>query len=219
MISDLVPPGVAVAQALRDRDDEPVFPGEEAVVARSVESRRREFVTARRCAREALAALGVPPAPILPGVRREPVWPTGVVGSITHCAGYRGAAVAPRSVLASLGIDAEPHAPLPEGVLEAVASPAERSQLAELAARRPDGCWDRLLFSAKEAVYKAWFPLTRRMLGFDEADLTIDAGTGAFSAQLLVPGTRIDGAPALTGLTGRFSFSDALVLTAVTVPE
>jgi 4'-phosphopantetheinyl transferase EntD len=217
-MDDLVPSGVAVAEAFRDRDDEPVFPGEEFVVARSVDSRRREFVTARRCARAALAALGIPAAPILPGPKHEPVWPGGVVGSITHCAGYRGAAVARRSALASVGIDAEPHAPLPEGVLEAIITPAERPRLAGLAERHPARCWDRLLFSAKESVYKAWFPLTRRMLGFDEADLVVDVAAGTFSARLLVPGTRVDGAPALTGFTGRFLFEGALVLTAVTVP-
>jgi 4'-phosphopantetheinyl transferase EntD len=174
-------------------------------------------VTARRCAREALASLGVAPGPILPGPRREPVWPAGVVGSITHCTGYRGAAVARRGDLAALGIDAEPHAALPEGVLEAVTVPAERLRLAELTGRHPAVHWDRLLFSAKESVYKAWFPLTRRMLGFEEAELTFDVSAGSFAARLLVSGTRIDCAPPLTGFTGRWTVSDDFVLTAVTV--
>lgn len=217
MIEALLPPGTAVAEAFADRDGEPVFPGEESAVARAVESRRREFVTARRCARTALAALGIPAAPIPTGPNRDPTWPAGVVGSITHCAGYRGAAVAGRGVLASLGIDAEPHAPLPDDVLDAVTVPAERAQLARLAARHPATCWDRLLFSAKESVFKAWFPLTRRMLGFEEAELSVDPAVGTFAARLLVPGTRVDGAPALTGVAGRFLVADALVLTAVTV--
>lgn len=217
MIDDLLPAGVVTAEAFDDRDDESVFPGEEFVVARAVESRRREFVTARRCAREALATLGIAPAPILPGSKQEPVWPRGVVGSITHCVGYRGAAVAARSTLASLGIDAEPHVALSNSILEAVTVPTERPRLARLAERHPGTCWDKLLFSAKESVYKAWFPLTGRMLGFDEAELTIDAAAGTFSARLLVPGTRFDGAPAMTGFTGRFVVKDELVLTAVTV--
>jgi enterobactin synthetase component D / holo-[acyl-carrier protein] synthase len=219
MIGDLLPAAVRVAEAFGDSDGEPVFPGEESAVARAVESRRREFITARRCAREALAGLGVAPVPIPPGPHREPTWPAGVVGSITHCAGYRGAAVTRRDVLVSLGIDAETHAPLPDGVLDAVTVPAEVPRLAALAAQHPETCWDRLLFSAKESVYKAWFPLARRMLGFDEAELTIDATAGTFTARLLVPGTRVDGQPALTGFTGRWLVKNDLVLTAVTVSD
>ncbi|MFG1653300.1 4'-phosphopantetheinyl transferase [Micromonospora sp. NPDC049275] len=210
MIEDLLPAGVRVAEAFRDLDDEPVYPGEESATAQAVESRRREFVTARRCAREALAQLGVPPGPILRGERREPVWPAGVVGSITHCAGYRGAAVADAGHLASLGIDAETHAPLPEGVLEAVTVPAERPRLAALAVQDSSVCWDRLLFSAKESVYKAWFPLARRMLGFDEAELTFDPAAAVFRARVLVTGP-------VSGFTGRWLVKDGLVLTAVTV--
>ncbi len=217
MIEALLPPGTAVAEAFHDCDGEPVFPGEESAVANAVESRRREFVTARRCARTALAALGIAPAPIPPGPDREPTWPDGVVGSITHCAGYRGAAVVGRGTLASLGIDAEPHAPLPDGVLDAVTVPVERSRLARLALQHPATCWDRLLFSAKESVFKAWFPLTRRMLGFDEAELNLDPAAGTFVARLLVPGPGVDGALALTGFTGRFLVANSLILTTVSV--
>jgi 4'-phosphopantetheinyl transferase EntD len=216
MIDALLPSGVSVAEAFGDDGDEPAYPGEEFVVAKAVPSRRREFVTARRCAREALADIGFSPRPILPGPRNEPVWPAGTVGSITHCAGYRGAAVARQGALVSLGIDAETHAPLPDGVLEAVTSPAERTHLAGLAEHSPRTCWDRVLFSAKESVYKAWFPLTRRMLGFDQAELRIEAG--AFTARLQVPGTRVDGGPALSGFRGRFLVKGGLILTAVTVP-
>ncbi|MDY7090981.1 MAG: 4'-phosphopantetheinyl transferase superfamily protein [Actinomycetota bacterium] len=216
MIEELLPPGVAASEAFADDEAEPVHPGEAHVVVTSVPSRRREFVTARRCAREALIGIGVAPGPILPGPRREPVWPEGVIGSITHCAGYRGAAVARQGALESLGIDAEPHAPLPDGILEAVTSASERRHLAGLAARDPEICWDRVLFSAKESVYKAWFPLARRMLGFDEAELSFEAG--AFTARLLVPGTRVDGRPPLTVFRGRFLVKDGLVLTAVASP-
>ncbi|GAA4601349.1 4'-phosphopantetheinyl transferase EntD [Actinoplanes octamycinicus] len=217
MIGEILPADVCVAEAFSDRTGEPVFPGEEASVGRSVESRRREFVTARRCAREALTQLGFAPVPIPAGPGRDPVWPSGVIGSITHCAGYRGAAVAARTDLTSLGIDAEPHAPLPEGILEAVSLPAERRRLAGLALRYPAIRWDRLLFSAKESVFKAWFPLTGRMLGFDEAELSIDPFAAEFSARLRVPGDRLDGGPALTGFTGRWLVRGDLMLTAVTV--
>lgn len=218
MMAGLLPVNVVSVEAFEDVPGEAVFPGEQDQVARAVQSRRREFVTARRCAREALAKLGYQPVAVPSGPGREPRWPAGVTGSITHCAGYRAAAVAPVTVLASVGIDAEPHGPLPEGVENAVTVPGEPEMLARLGRAHPSTHWGRVLFSAKESVYKAWYPLTHRWLGFDDARLTIDAGDGTFTARLLIDGTRTDGGPPLTALHGRFLLGRDLVLTAVTVP-
>ncbi|MFC0099837.1 4'-phosphopantetheinyl transferase [Micromonospora marina] len=218
MIEALLPAGAAAVEAFTDVPDEAPFPGEEDLVARAVPARRQEFVTARRCAREAVARLGYAPAPIRPGPRREPVWPDGVVGSITHCTGYRAAAVAPAGALAGLGIDAEPHEPLPDGVAGVVLTAGEPDRLAALRAADPATCWDRLLFSAKESVYKAWYPLTGRWLGFEEAELTFDRA-GRFTARILVDGTRTDGGPALGSLDGRWLVARGLLLTAVVVPH
>jgi 4'-phosphopantetheinyl transferase EntD len=111
----------------------------------------------------------------------------------------------------TIGIDAEPHQPLPGSVLPVVSLPAERAALTALAAGHPGVCWDRLLFCAKESVYKAWFPLTRQWLGFQQAEITI-MDYGIFEARLLVPG------PSLTGFTGRWLVRDGLVLTAIAEP-
>jgi 4'-phosphopantetheinyl transferase EntD len=210
VIERLLPAGVVVVEAFADVPGEPAFPGEEDLIARAVEGRRREFITARRCAREALGKLGHPPVPIRPGPKRDPQWPGGVTGSITHCKGYRAAAVAPLSVLASLGIDAEPNGALPDGVEEAVTVPGEPELLAGLPA--DDGVhWGRVLFSAKESVYKAWYPLAHRWLGFEDARLSIDPAAGTFRADILIDGP-------LRTLHGRFLLADGLVATAVTVP-
>jgi 4'-phosphopantetheinyl transferase EntD len=183
MIEQLLPAGVVAVEAFDDVPGEPVFPGEEDLVANAVDRRRREFVTARRCARAALAMLGYAPAPIRSGPKREPQWPFGLVGSITHTTGYRAAAVAPRSILASVGIDTEENGPLPDGTEESVTVPGESEMLAALARAFPATHWGRLLFSAKESTYKAWYPLTGRWLGFEEARLTIDPA-GTFAAKL-----------------------------------
>jgi 4'-phosphopantetheinyl transferase EntD len=217
MIERILPAGVASAEAFADPPDAALFPEEAALVAKAVEKRRREFATARGCARGALAALGVPPAPILRGERGAPQWPPGIVGSITHCAGYRAAVVARGRDALTIGVDAEPDEGLPRGVLDAVSLPGERARLRDLAAALPHTSWDRLLFSAKEAVYKAWFPLTRRWLGFDEADITISPADGSFSARLLVAASVVGNAP-LACLTGRWLACDGLILTAITVP-
>jgi 4'-phosphopantetheinyl transferase EntD len=217
VIAGLLPSSVSSAEAFEDLAGEPPFPGEEQLIASAVEGRRREFITARRCARQALAGLGLAAAPILSGRRREPIWPAGVRGSITHCAGYRAAAVAHQHDLAALGIDAEPNAPLPAGVWESVSVAGERAELAGLATGAVH--WDRLLFSAKESVYKAWFPLTGRWLGFEDACLSIDPAAATFRARILIDGTRLDGAAPLTELAGRFRVGRGLVVTAVTVPR
>ncbi|WP_174531281.1 4'-phosphopantetheinyl transferase family protein, partial [Micromonospora maritima] len=138
-------------------------------------------------------------------------------GSITHCAGYRAAAVAPGVALAGLGIDAEPHEPLPDGVADAVTSAGEPEHLGGLRVAHPTVHWDRLLFSAKESVYKAWYPLTGRWLGFEDAALTIDPG-GRFTARIRIDGARTDGGPPLRALDGRWLVARGLVVTAVAVP-
>jgi 4'-phosphopantetheinyl transferase EntD len=217
MIEDILPSPVAVVEAFDDEAVITLFPEEEAVIAKAVAKRRREFSTARACARAALAKIGVPAVPILPGPRGAPQWPEGVVGSITHCAGYRACAVAWASEIVTIGLDAEPHDTLPKGVLEAISLPAERERLAELTAVVPGVRWDRLLFCVKESVYKAWFPLTSRWLGFEEACIDFDPAGQSFSARLLVPGPVVNGQP-LTGFTGRWLISEGLIVTAIVIP-
>lgn len=213
MIEKLVPGSVVCEEAFHDVPETLMLPGEAAAIARAVPKRRREFGTVRHCARRAMAALGVPPAPLLPGANREPLWPDGLVGSLTHCAGYRAAAVARRADLATVGIDAEPHGPLPDGVLEAITLEEERPRIA---GAEQGVHWDRLLFCAKESVYKAWFPLTGRWLGFEQASVTLRPD-GEFRAELRVPGPRLAGVE-LTEFSGRWLVDAGLVITAVTVP-
>jgi 4'-phosphopantetheinyl transferase EntD len=217
VLAEILPAGAVAAEAFGDLPDAVLCPAEEVFVRRAVDSRRREFTTARACARSALARLGIPATAILPGEHGAPQWPPDIVGSMTHCAGYRGAAVARKADVLALGLDAEPDENLPAEVLGAIALGDERTQLAALAAAAPGRSWDRLLFSAKESVYKAWFPLTRRWLGFEEAVISINPLSGTLTARLLVPGPTVHGSP-LTGFTGRWLARDGLLLTVIAVP-
>ena len=215
LLSGVLPERVSAAELYADPPDLAPLPEEEPLIERSVAKRRNEFVTVRHCARAALAELGLPPAPILKGDRGEPCWPDGVVGSLTHCTGFRGAVVGLRSDVRSVGIDAEPHDVLPDGVLDAVSLPAERVELRAL----PSGLhWDRILFCAKEATYKAWYPLTHRWLGFEDAHITFDvddSGTsGGFESRILIDPAAESGPP-LESLSGRWSVRDGLALTAI----
>lgn len=211
------PDGPAYSELYSDPPDLAPLPEEEPLIAKSVAKRRNEFVTVRHCARVALGELGLPPLPILKGDKGEPCWPDGVVGSLTHCTGFRGAVVGRATAVRSLGIDAEPHDELPNGVLGAISLPEER---AEIPRALPPGLhWDRILFCAKEATYKAWFPLTKRWLGFEDAHITFEAdgpeaSTGDFESRILIDPEALSGPP-LTVLRGRWSVGRGLVLTAI----
>jgi 4'-phosphopantetheinyl transferase EntD len=213
VLERILPATVAVVATAEERSVE-LFPEEETAVGDAVEKRRLEFVTARACAREALSRLGLPAQPIPTGARGEPVWPRGVVGSITHCAGYRACAVAPATELLTIGVDAEVDDPLPDGLIGDIALPEELRWIERAAATNPSVSWDRLLFSVKESIYKAWFPLARSWLGFEDASVAIDCSRGTFSANLLVPGPTLRGHK-LDGFSGRWIATDGLVLSAI----
>lgn len=214
MIDQILPDWVVVAETRQDSTDDHLFAEERELIANAVPKRQVEFSTVRRCARQALGELGIAPAPILPGERGAPRWPAGVVGSMTHCDGYRAAAVALRQRAVSIGVDAEPHQPLPDGVIGLVARPEERRWLAEFAGSDDQLHWDRLLFTMKESVYKAWYPLTGRWLDFQQASVRVQPATGRFVAELLVPGPLVAGTE-LTAFAGRFLVRDGLALSAI----
>lgn len=211
MISAILPGGVSAVETTGGMDDPFLLPEEAAALGRASPKRLLEFTIGRTCARRALSRLGFPPAPIRTGSSRQPLWPPEVVGSITHCAGYCAAAVAHRRLLATIGIDAEAHAELPRDVLGLVALDEELRRL-----RPPTESgihWDRVLFSAKESVYKAWFPLAGSWLGFKDAAVTLNPWDGTFQARLLLPGPRVDGRP-VTGFHGRYRINEGRVITA-----
>ncbi|MFD7029036.1 4'-phosphopantetheinyl transferase [Streptomyces sp. NPDC059917] len=211
MIESLLPAGVASSEAFDDAAPAPLFPAEAALMTGRRARRHRQFATARACARRCLADLGHAPVALLPGPGGAPGWPTGVVGSITHCDGYRAAVADHFGRTAALGIDAEPAGPLPPGVLGLITSPAERAHLSDLSAADPTVPWERLFFSAKEAVYKAWYPATHTWLAFRQATLSLSP-TGTFTCTIHPPA---DTPPVDPTYTGRWLTTPTLVVTAV----
>lgn len=217
LLQRIVPSFVVTVDTFEDTGGAALFLEERAVVARAVEKRRREFETARTCARQALQRLGRPAAPLLPGRHGEPCWPAGIVGSITHTQDYRGVAVSETAHAAAIGIDAEPNEPLPGTLLWSVGLPEERADVATLLRAFPGVCYDRMLFCAKEAVFKSWFTLTGRALGFDDMVIRLETGpwSGAFTASLRTP------PDAGTRLTGRWLLAQNLLVTSlvITAPQ
>jgi 4'-phosphopantetheinyl transferase EntD len=214
MLELILPTGVESEERFGEAAGDILLPEEEKIIAHAMEGRRREYAAVRSCARSCLGRLGYQPVPILPGVGGAPIWPAGVLGSMTHCTGYAAAAVGPLPRISAVGIDAEPDAPLPDGVLDLIATPAERDCLT---ATRPgtDGPnWDRLLFSAKEAVYKAWFPLVGDWLDHQEAEIRFHPQERTFTAQLSRDGLIIDRRQ-IHRLHGRWIRKRGILVTAV----
>lgn len=217
VLETILPAGVESEECFGQASGGALFAAEEEVVAHAVEQRRREYAAVRHCARACLARLGYARQPILPGFGGAPVWPVGVLGSMTHCTGYVAAAVAPAARVASIGIDAEPDASLPEGVLEVVGTPAERDRLSRTPAAPGAPAWDRLTFCAKEAVYKAWFPMVAAWLDAQDVEILLHPTDGTFTAVLAREGLVVDGSP-VRQLAGRWTRGHGILLTAVVLP-
>jgi 4'-phosphopantetheinyl transferase EntD len=211
MIEAIVQPGVVAAEVIGDAVDLTIFPEEEEALGPVGERRRHDFAGGRSCAHRAMAMLGVSPTPILPTPSRAPSWPQGLVGSITHCPGYCAAAVGFERQFRSLGIDAEIHAPLPVGVLDMIAVENEYRWIAEIAENGI--CWDRLLFSAKESIYKAWFPIVGRWLGFKDVAVEVEPENNTFRAHVLLPSS----AQSISSFDGVYLTTNDYVLTFVAV--
>ena len=219
MIDELVPSGVCVATGPNEDDETSLHP-EEVELARPMgPARRREFAAGRGCARRAIAELGVPGGPVLRGLRRAPAFPSGVVGSITHTGDFCAAAVARADAFAGVGLDAERDEALSERAAARICGPGELAALRALPGHPPER-WAAVVFSAKETLYKAYFPLTGFFIGFRDAVIALfpeadDAGR--FEARLL----RRD-APDAAGqrrFAGRYACVAARVITGLAVPH
>jgi 4'-phosphopantetheinyl transferase EntD len=212
MISAILPEGVAFSESTGDLENAMLLAEELAALGRVSEKRFREYSVSRTTARRALAKLGVAPVPVLSGPHREPLWPAGIVGSITHCSNYCAVAVARSGLFESIGIDAEIHAGLPPDVLGTIALEEEIEWIRAMPATGTH--WDRLVFSAKESIYKAWYPVTKSWLGFKDALVTINPESAKFHAHLLAPSPIRNGHP-LSIFEGRYWVENGLVITAI----
>ena len=169
---DLAVPGVLVGHRFITPGDEDALLAPEAPsIASSVVEVRRASGAARIVARSLLARLGHPDFPVVKDAYGAPVWPEGIVGSMAHDNAVAVAAVGTGGNVLAVGIDVEPAAPLPEDMLDLVATPSELKTLANA----PLG--SKVLFAAKEAVYKAGYPLDGVFLEFHDIEVDLAART------------------------------------------
>jgi 4'-phosphopantetheinyl transferase EntD len=215
LLASLFPAGVAAAELRVPGEPGLLLPEEAQHVARATSKRVGDFAAGRLCARRALAHIGMPDAPLPVAEDRQPLWPAGIIGSITHTAGYGGAVVARRGALRALGIDAENVGRVGAHLWPKICTEEELAWLADLpaAAQARAGA---LVFSAKEAFYKCQYVLSRQWLGFHDVSLerpVPEADAGRFAVRLhravqALPGARLEGC---------FRFQDGLVVTGMSL--
>ena len=155
LLPRILVPGLAGAEMEDAGQPVPLDPREERLVAGASDKRRRDFALGRACAHTALVALGYDDAVIGIGEGGAPLWPSGVLGSITHTRGYAAALVAEGRHFSGVGLDAERVGGVTEDLWPRLFDAAERDHLRTLDAAS-QLVLATLFFSAKEACYKAW---------------------------------------------------------------
>jgi len=207
-LQPLFPPTVVLRSApIRDHFAS-LAESEQSCVTQAVQSRRAEFSTGRFLAADGLRELGVGAFPLERGSHNEPIWPPGIVGSISHSSGVCVVAMARTQDMKFIGIDVESSTANVTKISELILTPGEYRYeamcesvtLADLT---------RITFCAKEAIFKGVFPLVARFVDFKEVALEIDADTQTFVARAGDDG-HLDQV-LRTGI-GRFTIADSVLI-------
>jgi 4'-phosphopantetheinyl transferase EntD len=172
-VAALFPPGVVAAELTGEADPARLHPEERPAVERAAPRRLRDYAAGRECARLALRELAIEDFALLPAADRQPLWPPGITGSISHTQGYCAAVVARSDPICSIGLDVECAEAVREELWPRICCPEEIEWLARQDAQQRVRL-AALLFAAKESFYKCQYPLTGEWLGFE--DVRIEAG-------------------------------------------
>jgi 4'-phosphopantetheinyl transferase EntD len=216
-LTSLFPSSVIVSERRMPGDPADLLPAEAAHVANAVAKRVMEFAAGRVCAKAALGVLGVENVVLLPGADRQPLWPTGTVGSITHTAGLCAAAVAPTNRIAAIGLDSEIAGAPTVDIWPSICRDEELAWVGSLP-ENDHAAAVTLLFSAKEAFYKAQYPLVGEWLDFHDLRIEVPRWARARGEFLATPTRDIRfGSHAAFPLVGRYAFHEEFVSAGISV--
>ena len=217
LFRELLPSSIVLEESSPERfadDLSELTEGEAALMTKAVAKRRREYTAGRVLARRAAAKLGLGPIEVLPRDDRSPGWPEGIVGSITHTRGHVAVALAHADAFRGVGLDVEQAEPLKLRLWDMICTDEDRAMLARHA--EPErSLLAKIVFSAKEAAYKAQFAITEQFLGFSAMHIDLDLANARFLATF-----RQEAGDAFRPgdtLGGRFVRTDRLVATAVVI--
>lgn len=210
-LSGLFPTGVTAVELTTVAPRTVLTASELEFISHCAQKRIDDFTRGRACAHRGMNELGIEEVSLLAGDKREPLWPRGLVGSITHTTGFAAAVVARRTEIEALGIDCEVVESVGTDLWERICTAGEQERLAELpeAQARQQSA---LIFAAKEAFYKCQFPISHEWVGFE--DVSIEASAGSFR---IIPHVRLPvTAEWVAALVGRFQFRGPWVVTGIT---
>lgn len=214
-LSALLPKEVHFEVSLCHQARGDLYPREKVQAAKYAEKRLAEFTASRTLARRLLGQIGVEPTEILSGDHREPLWPEGVVGTISHSSEIVIVAVAKAGDVKSIGVDIEVRDQLKKELWDKILNPSELKILATLDAKE-SGPMSLLFFSTKESFYKAQFPITQEFIGFDALDLDLPMAESHLPFTILHAPTRQNLFDLTINLAGRsfprFALSTCCIL-------
>jgi 4'-phosphopantetheinyl transferase EntD len=218
-LSSLFPAGVVTMATRAEGDPADLSPAEAAHIRRARPVRAREFAAGRLCARLALQRLGRVGCDLPAGPDRNPLWPPGIVGSISHTTGYCCVALGERSHFRSIGLDVEVGRRVTPDLYAQFLTEPEQPRLREM----PPGLADEhatLIFSAKEAFYKCQHPMTMEWLDFTDIEVDLPDDPGEAGRLSIRPTRRLDVERLIPApWHGRFVFFDGLVATGFVLLE
>ena len=178
-ISSLFPDGVLTLVEHRDNWSKALAPAERAQLGDVCEKRKAEYSAGRNQSRRLIAALTGTVEPLLAGNYRQPLWPAGITGSISHSDDFCAVAVARDTTIQDLGIDVETFENLDPAVEELVLTPAEYGITRDL-----PGWASKLIFSIKESNYKCCYHRVRAFIDFKQCEVALDINTQTYTSRI-----------------------------------
>ena len=178
-----------------------------------------EFAAGRACARLLLREFGIHNFAVQVGEQRQPLWPSMLVGSISHTTGFCAAVVAPRETLRAVGIDTEIAGSVKPNLWRSICTPEESAWLRSLPESEQLAA-ATLIFSAKEAFYKCQFVLTQEILGFHDVSVQLPAwGTERGFFTVFANRSIALSSKATLPLQGRYLFHGPFITSGIALPE
>jgi 4'-phosphopantetheinyl transferase EntD len=221
-LTSLFPLGVVATELRSPGDASLLYPEERHACGGFAPKRLKEFAAGRACARRALAEFGIAAISLPVDGDRRPRWPQAMVGSITHTAGFCGAAVAERARFKGLGLDVECIANVARAVWSQICTPEEEASLRSRP-RRERSIVAAITFSAKEAFYKCQYGLTRGWLDFHDLSVEVEEEDETRGSFIVRPSSDRSASLADADARGRFRIHGEFVFTGIaletTTPE
>jgi 4'-phosphopantetheinyl transferase EntD len=158
-----------------------LHPDERALTGKMAAKRLADFRASRYVASNALSQLGHSDFAILINQQRGPIWPPGIIGSLSHCSEIAVAVAIDDRSIASIGIDVEAYYEMEENLRKLICSEQEMKHLRSIG--QPE-LMSKIVFSIKEAIYKCLNPLIQQWIDFKDVSIVLDKNKQTYVANL-----------------------------------